>query len=80
MATKKDLDVWVKEALIELGGRGRIVPIASIIWKNHEKDLRNSGNLFYTWQYDMRWSAKRLRTAKIMKSAEISPSGVWELV
>lgn len=79
MATKQDLDNWVRDALAELGGQGNLVAVARTIWSIHEQNLRNSGDLFYTWQYDMRWSAKRLRTAGVMKVAEISPRGIWEL-
>lgn len=79
MATKHDLQDWVRDALRELGASARLVEVAKIIWRDHEADLRASGNLFYTWQYDMRWAANRLRRAGVMKPAEASPSGVWQL-
>jgi len=49
------------------------------IWEQHETDLRSSGDLFYIWQYVIRWSANRLRRKKIMRSVEESPAHVWEL-
>jgi hypothetical protein len=61
MATKYDLQPWVEEALIALGGSGTVVEVAKEIWARHEPDLRSSGDLFYTWQYDMRWAAQVLR-------------------
>ncbi|WP_118134302.1 hypothetical protein [Oceanicella sp. SM1341] len=61
MATKTDLVTWVAQALTELGGRGSVVDVAKIIWRDHSEDLRASGDLFYTWQYDMRWAAQSLR-------------------
>lgn len=79
MATKHDLQDWVQDALRELGGSAPLVDVAKTIWKKRESDLRASGDLFYTWQYDMRWAANRLRRAKKMKSAEVSPVGLWEL-
>lgn len=79
MADRNDLDNWVVDALTSLGGKGTIVEIAKYIWDNHESDLRDSGNLFYTWQYDFRWSGKRLRDQNIIKPAETSPSGIWIL-
>ncbi len=79
MAEKADLDTWVRDALRELGGRASLVEVARIIWKHHETDLRSSGNLFFTWQYDMRWAANRLRRRSVMKSVVMSPSGIWEL-
>lgn len=79
MATKQDLQDWVVEALRTNGGRATLVEVAKHIWKSHERDLRSSGDLFYTWQYDMRWAANGLRRRNIMKAAEVSPNGVWEL-
>lgn len=61
MATKYDLQPWVEEALRALGGSGTVVEVARLIWQRHEADLRSSGDLFYTWQYDMRWAAQTLR-------------------
>ena len=79
MATKTDLQDWVTEALRSLGGRAPLVEVAKFIWKNHERSLMASGNLFFTWQYDMRWAANQLRRKSIMKAADASPVGIWEL-
>lgn len=79
MSTKHDVTDWVVEALKSLDGRASLVQVAQEIWTRHEKQLRSSGDLFYTWQYDMRWSANVLRRKGAMKSAEISPPGIWEL-
>lgn len=79
MAEKADLDTWVRDALRASGGRASLLDVAKHIWKNHESDLRASGDLFFTWQYDMRWAANRLRRRAIMKSVAVSPSGIWEL-
>jgi hypothetical protein len=79
MAAKADLDTWVRDALRDLGGRASIVEVAKTIWKQHETDLLSSGNLFFTWQYDMRWAANRLRRRGAMKAVAVSPSGIWEL-
>ena len=67
------------EALIELGGKGTLLDVAKIIWKNHKIDLENSGNLFYSWQYDYRWAATYLREKGVMKSVQESEKGIWEL-
>ena len=79
MATREDSDIWLIDALTALGGRGSIVDVCKYIWGQHEADLRSSGNLFYIWQYVIRWSANRLRRKKIMRSVEESPAHVWEL-
>lgn len=60
MSTEIALEDFVIEALRALGGEARIVQIAKHIWDNLEGELRSSGDLFYTWQYMMRWSGKRL--------------------
>ncbi|HKQ22947.1 MAG TPA: hypothetical protein VJT81_00715 [Burkholderiales bacterium] len=79
MATKHDLPDWVKDSLRDLGGQASLLAVAKQIWKNHESDLKASGDLFFTWQYDVRWAANSLRRRGIMKPAEVSPVGIWEL-
>ena len=61
MASRLDLQDWVVHALEAHGGKATIVQSAKHIWENHESELRASGDLFYTWQYDMRWACTRLR-------------------
>lgn len=80
MASKADLIDWLVAALKELGGSGTIVQAAKIIWRDHQAELERSGGLFFTWQYDMRWAANNLRRSKLMKPAEVSPKGKWELL
>ena len=79
MATKQDVTDWVVSALKALGGRASVVQVAQEIWRRREADLRASGDLFFTWQYDMRWSANRLRHRGVMKPTQLSPQGMWEL-
>jgi hypothetical protein len=79
VASREDLQVWLKEALEIKGGSARVPEACRVVWENHEPELRSSGTLFYTWQYDIRWAANRLRHRKIMKPVKISPAGVWEL-
>ncbi|EMQ2878115.1 hypothetical protein ACU6DI_002517 [Vibrio navarrensis] len=79
MATKNDLKEWVCDAIRYHGGSARLIQVAKFIWNNHEADLRASGDLFYTWQYYMRWAATQLRKDKELKSVDESPTGVWEI-
>lgn len=79
MTTRDDLEGWLESALKNLGRKGKIVEICKVVWTQHQADLESSGDLFYTWQYDIRWAAKRLRDKKIMKSVEASPKNLWEL-
>jgi hypothetical protein len=75
MATKADLQEWVMEALRDLGGEAHLARIAEQIWIKHESELRKSGDLFFTWQYDMRWAAQNLQRAE--KLVKLSRS--WRL-
>lgn len=61
MINKSDLKNWILTALQSCGGSGRIVEIAKHIWDNHENDLRASGDIYYTWQYAMRWAGQELQ-------------------
>ena len=79
MATKHDVTDWVVAALKRLGGRGSLVKVAEEIWKHHESELRSSGDLFYTWQYDMRWAATELRKRGLMVAAADDRRGKWTL-
>jgi hypothetical protein len=60
VADNADLEGWILEALRDLGGEAPLARIAEHIWNNHEAELRASGDLFYTWQYAMRWAGQRL--------------------
>jgi hypothetical protein len=80
MATRDDLQTWIVDALNATPRKsGRIVDICKHVWGQHEADLKASVDLFYTWQYDIRWAANRLRRNKQMKSIQMSPKGLWEL-
>ncbi|MCI2262462.1 MULTISPECIES: hypothetical protein [Xanthomonas] len=79
MAKREDLQDWVVAALKAHAGSASIVQVAQHIWTHHEKELHASGELFFTWQYDMRWACTRLRERKIVQSAEVSKRGEWRL-
>jgi hypothetical protein len=67
------------EVLKDMGGKGTIVEVCKAFWEKHENDLRRSGEWFYKWQYEIRWAATELRREKLLKPAEYSPKGLWEL-
>lgn len=79
MATKDDLMAWVLTALEELGGSGTVVEVCEVVWRRHEPELRTSGDLFYTWQYDIRWAAQRLRDEGCLQSAKGARRAPWSL-
>jgi hypothetical protein len=57
-ATKDTLKHWLVEALEESNNRAaHHVDVAKYIWANHQAELEASGDLFFTWQYDLRWAA-----------------------
>jgi hypothetical protein len=79
MLTKKDLLPLITEALEAHGGSARIPIVCKHVWDNYEHELRQSGELFYTWQSDIRWAANSLRKKKVLKSAKQSEPGIWTL-
>jgi hypothetical protein len=77
--SKADLEKWVHEALRAHGGEAHHSVVAKHIWDHYEERLKNSGDLLYTWQYEIRWAAQRLRNAGICKPDDQTPRGVWAL-
>lgn len=77
--TRQDLPEKLYNILKSMGGKGTILEICKAFWAEYEIDLKKSGDLFYTWQYDIRWAATELRKSKRMRSTEESQRGIWEL-
>lgn len=53
-SSREIMTKWVLEALHELGGSATILDICKKVWESHENDIRQSGNLLYEWQYEIR--------------------------
>ncbi len=66
-------------ALRELGGAGTIVQVSEIVWRDHQHELEGSGDLFYTWQYDIRWAAQYLRDNGFLVPALRRRNAPWVL-
>jgi len=79
MANKYDLETWLVDTLRMLGGEAPIARICEQVWRAHEPELRTSGDLFFTWQYDIRWAAQRLRDQRILVPNGQAPRGSWRL-
>ncbi|MFC7400309.1 hypothetical protein ACFQU1_24210 [Chelatococcus sp. GCM10030263] len=77
---RTDLPTVLEETLRALGGTATIVEVARRIWEKHEAELRASGDLFFTWQYDVRWAAQRLRDAKKLTYSRRDTRQVWQLI
>jgi hypothetical protein len=80
MQTRGDLKPWLIDALRAHGGRASIVEVCKYVWDHHETELRQSGGLFFTWQYDIRWAAMTLRKEGVLTPAEPKSAAPWQLV
>jgi hypothetical protein len=69
VADKDLLHQYVVDALAALGGEGTVVQVSKEIWRQHRDDLERAGDLFYTWQYDVRWAAQVLRDQGVLEPA-----------
>jgi hypothetical protein len=75
-----DLPDILYSSIKSMGGQTSIIDVCRYIWKHYQQELLNSGDLFYTWQYDIRWAATELRKTKRMKAVELSQRGIWEII
>lgn len=80
MATRNDFEDWIIEALHYFNGSGWPKDVAKYIWDHYEDELRQSGSLLYTWQYDIRWAVKKLRNKGVLKPVYGRRDLPWELV
>jgi len=69
---------WIIDALFALGGHGSIVQIGKWIWENHESDLRAMGDMFYVWQYVLRWEGQKLQKKGLIVKGDVR-RGTWRL-
>ena len=79
MASREDLKPWIIEALIAHQGSAHIAPICRYIWDKYESELRRSGDLFYIWQYEMRWAGNKLRSEGVLQPKPKGDRGPWRL-
>ena len=77
--TREDLKRLVLEALKDMGGQARVAEVCKYIWTKYEQDLKTSGDLLYTWQYDVRWAAQKLRNSGKLKPVNNERTRPWEL-
>ena len=80
MLRREDMKPWVIEALKSMGGRGWPKDVAKYIWDHYEPELKKSGHMLYTWQYDVRWAAQSLRKSGALKPVHGRTDLPWELV
>lgn len=79
MSEREYLKTWVIDALRAHGGSATLIEVCRYIWEHHEEELKSSGDLFYTWQYDVRWAAQSLRNNGALKPVHGNRTRPWEL-
>jgi hypothetical protein len=76
---KSDLPLVLEKTLRDLGGQGTIVDVCRRIWEKHHKDLESSADLFFTWQYDIRWARDKLSKAGVLETITVGRKSIWKL-
>ena len=79
MASRDAFRIFLVEALRSLGGSGSVLEVTKSVWQVHEQDLRQSGDLFFTWQYDVRWAAQYLRNNGYLHEVNGDRRAPWQL-
>ena len=69
MISRNDLPELLYNTIKELGGKADMMTIFKKFYHDNEQLLKKSGDLFYTWNYDIRWAATKLR--KTIKCAQL---------
>ncbi len=79
MASRESMKEWVILALKAQEGIGWPKDVAKYIWQHYEIELKKSGSLLYTWQYDVRWAAQSLKNEGVLKPVHKRRDLPWEL-
>lgn len=89
MISRNDLPELLYNTIKELGGKADMMTIFKKFYHDNEQLLKKSGDLFYTWNYDIRWAATKLRKKNKMRparqwentyGADISSRGILEII
>jgi hypothetical protein len=79
MIHREKLQLWLREALAALGGEALILDVNKQVWALHEDDLKQTGDAFYSWQYDLRWAADELRKTGHLGLRKQGSKSIWIL-
>ena len=79
MINREHMTEWIIECLKSRGGKGWPRDVAKYVWENHKDELKVSGKMLYTWQYDLRWAAQKLRNSGVLKPVHGRTDLPWEL-
>lgn len=87
---RNDLPDLLYKTISSLGGKASMMDIFREFWRLYISKLSPTDDMFYTWNYDIRWAATKLRKEGRMKPAHSkenprkltseSPKGVWEII
>ena len=76
--TRDTLKEYILEAL-ELKGPQTPNQVSKWVWNNHSSDLRKSGDLLYSWQYDLRWAIQRLKGDDLAAIDSSHKPSIWSI-
>lgn len=79
MVNREQMMEWIVECLKSKGGSGWPKEVSKYVWDNYKAQLLDSGDMLYTWQYDIRWAAQKLRNDGILKPVHNRRDLPWEL-
>lgn len=79
IVTRESMKQWIIECLREHGGSAWSREVSKYVWDRYEAELRDSGDMLYTWQYDIRWAAQQLRNEDTLKPVNRRRDLPWEL-
>lgn len=79
-SNRESMKQWIIECLRERGGSAWPREVSKYVWESYEAELRDSGDMLYTWQYDIRWAAQQLRNEGTLKPVNRRRDLPWELV
>lgn len=86
---RKNLPEILYKIIEKNGGRATMMEVFRSFWKHYGQNFTESDDMFYTWNYDIRWAATELRKKGRMKpantkenihGANVSPKGIWEIL
>ncbi len=89
MMTRSDLPNILYSILKQLGGSATMMDVFKKFWVDNKHKLHETDDIFYSWNFDIRWAATQLRKQGKMKPAtkkenthgsDMSPKGVWEIL
>lgn len=70
------LESWLLEGLAAAGGSATPIDVSKQVWARHRGELESAGDLFYTWQIELRSAADALSASGTIRIDD----GAWVLL